>query len=529
MGERQCSAGTEATFCLPQWSILKISLTKLRCTPGGWVVFAGIQAIVPLLICLGLIIYWKILEKPWLKNYYFIALCLVLFFGPWFREFIGLLPLLLIIQEFQRRQYFSRISVISSFAFLHSLYPTAVVKLLLPGLPLKPVFAMGFLGSQLKGDEISFIQKFILLKWYVSWNFLSLFPPLLLGIILLSFIISIKIKNIIKTKKQQIFFPLLLFFVAFLVVCGVYLLSSFNNIIKGSFLLGIIILIVLVTLYKAQVKIPLSNQYKEYRKSDINFLLIWFLLSFIPFLKVYTQQVHLAYAVLPASILAAGVVEHLWQYVCTTKRQWPKLFYLTSLLILIVISDHALNLYGSYKVVNGMNEGILTVSDWIKRHLPRDSIIVSNFLHLEDIRLYSDNSFTPFWTVPSGVAPDERVVETPKKLEMLLQENQGKRSIYFLATEFDYTPDKSRYHPHRYVRGRNVAMENLGIIHSTQVKYPYLDPFKSLTSRSYVSFLGAPDLENDFYRGSAQDGQPLMREIYAEYHLFKVTGLTVDP
>ena len=32
MGERQCSAGTEATFCLPQWSILKISLTKLRCT-----------------------------------------------------------------------------------------------------------------------------------------------------------------------------------------------------------------------------------------------------------------------------------------------------------------------------------------------------------------------------------------------------------------------------------------------------------------------------------------------------------------
>ena len=33
MGERQCSAGTEATFCLPQWSILKISLTKLRCTP----------------------------------------------------------------------------------------------------------------------------------------------------------------------------------------------------------------------------------------------------------------------------------------------------------------------------------------------------------------------------------------------------------------------------------------------------------------------------------------------------------------
>ena len=496
---------------------------------GGWVVFVGIQAIVPLFICLGLILYWKILEKSRLKNCYFIALCLVLFFGPWFREFIGLLPLLLIIQEFQRRQYFSRVSTVSCFAFLHALYPTAVVKLLIPDLPLKPVFGMGFLGGQLRGDEISFIQEISLLKWHISWHFLSLFPPILLSLILLSFIISIKPLNLIKTRKRRFFFSFLLFLVAFLlVVYRIYLISIFQDPIKGFFLLPIVVLIVSATLYRAQVAVLPPKRHKEYKKSDIIFLLIWFSLSFIPFLKVYTSQVHLAYVVLPVSILVAGSVEHLWQYVFATRRQLPRLFYLTSFLIVIVISDHALNLYGSYKVVNGMNEGILTVSDWIKRNLPRDSIIVSNFLHLEDIRLYSDNSFTPFWTVPSGVA-GERVVETPEKLEKLLKENHGKRSIYFLATEFDYTPVKSRYHPHKYVRGRNVEMENLGIIHTTQVKYPYLDPFKSLTPRSYVSFLGSPDLVDDFYRGSAQNGQLMMREIYAEYHLFKVTGLTVDP
>ena len=496
---------------------------------GGWVVFAGIQAIVPLLICLGLILYWKILEKPRLKNYYFIALCLVLFLGPWFREFIGLLPLLLIIQEFQRRRYFSRIFAISSLAFLHALYPTAITRLVFPGLPLKPIFAIGLLGSRLEGDEISFIPKISLLNWHISWHFFSLFPPLLLCLILLSFIIAIKSVNLIKIRKRRFLFSFLLFLVAFLVVCSIYLLSSLKNSIKGCFLLAIVILFVSITLYKYQGEIPPSKRHKEYKKSDINFLLIWFLLSFIPFLKIYTEQVHLAYAVLPVSILVTGSVENLWQYVSTTRRQLPKLFYLTSFLIIIVASDHALNLYGSYQVVNGMNEGILAVSNWIRRNLPENSIIVSNFLHLEDIRLYSDNSFMPFWTVTAGVPLVQQVVETSEKLEKLLQENHGKRSIYFLATEFDYTPAKARYHPHKYVRGKNVEMENLGIIHVTQVKYPYLDPFKSLTSRSYVSFLGAPDLENDFYRGPAQDGQPMMREIYAEYHLFRVTGLTVDP
>jgi hypothetical protein len=50
-----------------------------------------------------------------------------------------------------------------------------------------------------------------------------------------------------------------------------------------------------------------------------------------------------------------------------------------------------------------------------------------------------------------------------------------------------------------------------------------------LTSRSYIPFLGGGDLENDFYRGPAQDGTPFMREIYAEYHVYQVTGTEVAP
>ena len=32
MGENQCATSIEASNCLPQWSLLKLSLTKLRCT-----------------------------------------------------------------------------------------------------------------------------------------------------------------------------------------------------------------------------------------------------------------------------------------------------------------------------------------------------------------------------------------------------------------------------------------------------------------------------------------------------------------
>jgi hypothetical protein len=34
VGQRQCAAGVEAALCLPQWALLKLSLTKLGCTRG---------------------------------------------------------------------------------------------------------------------------------------------------------------------------------------------------------------------------------------------------------------------------------------------------------------------------------------------------------------------------------------------------------------------------------------------------------------------------------------------------------------
>jgi hypothetical protein len=32
MAKRQCAAGTQASLCLPQWTVLKVSLARLGCS-----------------------------------------------------------------------------------------------------------------------------------------------------------------------------------------------------------------------------------------------------------------------------------------------------------------------------------------------------------------------------------------------------------------------------------------------------------------------------------------------------------------
>jgi hypothetical protein len=120
-------------------------------------------------------------------------------------------------------------------------------------------------------------------------------------------------------------------------------------------------------------------------------------------------------------------------------------------------------------------------------------------------------------------------VAEPRILEKLLKENHARRDVYFLDVDFDYTLDKLDYHSHKYVRNRSVDTDEIGLVHTTRVRYFFIDPLKKWVARPYVSFLGAPDLENDFYRGPAQNGAPFMREVYAEYRVYRVTGTEVDP
>ena len=87
------------------------------------------------------------IDAPW----YLAGLCGVLLLGPWYREFIGGLNILIIFLEFQRARRPTPLMFLAGVFLMHAVFPTALIKLLaFPGLPLQPVFALGQLGVQVQ-------------------------------------------------------------------------------------------------------------------------------------------------------------------------------------------------------------------------------------------------------------------------------------------------------------------------------------------------------------------------------------------
>jgi hypothetical protein len=456
-----------------------VAVILLLCSPSvvgsGWLIFSGIHALVLLLICSGLLLYWKILETPHNAPWYLAGLCAVLLLGPWYREFIGGLSVLIIFLEFQRARRPTPLVFLAGLFLLHAVFPTALVKLIaFPGLPLQPVFALGQLGVQVQlalapADQSVVGHLISSIRWRALFSFFALFPPTLVGLSLIGYLLPSG------WRHDSLSFRLN--------KCG------------GGYL----------------------------------FLGFWLAVFFLPFLRIFTLHAHLAYPLMPFSIIVALGVERLWHMTSHQTRLRHVSRYLLALVLGIAICDHFLNVYGSYRTVRAINTGSLAVADWFQQEVPAGSIVICNALHIEDIRLFSNGHIVPYWTVDTGIVELKRAVETPQKLNELLVQNHNRRDVYFLDVDYKFTRDKVYYHSHKYVRNESVAMKRIGLVHTTQVKYPYLDPLRMLIPRSFIPFLGGGDLENDFYRGPAQNGTPFMWEIYAEYHVYQVTGTEVAP
>ncbi len=486
---------------------------------GSEIIFAGgTQMVVYPMICLGLLFYFNALKAGPFRPLYLVGLGLMLLIGPWFREFIGITPLLIIFLEWQRNRRSTWLMGIAVLFFIHALFPMAIVKwILYPDVKITSIFSIGLLGSQMAlGQEQApdlWHKLWSGLRKEVPWNFLTLYPPLLFILAVVAYVWSAFKKSVPSAAGR----PSWLIFLADgrwkIILPAIFITISLVGTLGGYpfFFLGFWLCLGVALIGARQ---------------DI-FLSFWFLLSFLPFLRIYTEQVHLAYALMPASIIMAYCVQWLWNSV----RSYPKglriLKYIFIFLMSVILSDQGMNVYGSYLVVRGINDGIATMARRCQELVPKDSILVTNVLHGDDIRLLSQNHMNIFYTVLPGVHRTERVVDEPWKLQNLLELNRGKREFYFLALDFVYPDDRSGYFPHRYARYQSVDMEDLGVLHTTQVVYPFMDPLRAYTPRPFISFLGPPDLENDFYRGPARDGRPFLREVYAEYHLYKVTGTKV--
>ena len=454
------------------------------------------------------------------------GLCAVFFIGPWFREFIGVLPLLIIFLEAERVRRPTFIMSVAGVFFLHSIFPAAIVKFTVyPDLPVYPVFAMGHLGHQvaanMASDQVFSMSRVVSeLRWETIYHFLTLYPSVLFILSLIALLLPPMrslpalipfLLRVINKQRQSNPIPLPM---------GV--LPSLVFLLAGIY-------IYFATFRQDWLLLWVLAGFLCFAVSRNLFLACWFLLFLMPFLKVFTEQVHLAYALLPASIIIAAAVEELWRSVRFPGLVFTTARYALYSVVVLAIADHSLNPYNSYRVVQSINNGIMKMADWFRSNVPAGSIVVTNVLHGEDIRLFSNGHMKVLWTVRAGIPRDKDAVDEPSAMEELLKKNQRKRDVYFLNVDFNYPLEKLDYHSHKYVRNRSVDVNEIGLVHTTQVRYPFIDPLKQWVPRAYIAFLGAPDLENDFYRGPAQNHAPFMREVYAEYHVYKVVGTDVQP
>jgi hypothetical protein len=256
------------------------------------------------------------------------------------------------------------------------------------------------------------------------------------------------------------------------------------------------------------------------------FLGFWFALMFLPIVRVFCQHIHFLYAMPPAAIIMAEAMETLW----LSLRGRPRLTWARSALaglFAVVAMDQALNVYGAYRVNRAIYGGIDVVADWFVRKVPAGAAIVTNVIHGEEIKWHSGNHMEIYWTTAAGICDPSRAVNQPDQFERMLA-RRGNRPIYFLDVDFDYTPDKAFNHRHKYIHQAEVENRDLGVVHFTHTRYPFVDPLRYLVPRMYQPFLGAPDLDNDFARKCSVD-HPFCHEIYAIYHVYEVTGSRLTP
>jgi hypothetical protein len=428
---------------------------------GLLIICTGVHVIVALFISFGLVCYFKMADTKSYKVLWFNGLILCMLIGPLFREFIGLLPLLIVILEVQRLWRFSWLMIVALIFFLHALFPTALIKwLIFPKIQILPVFAMGNLleflqrGTTIGGDLRAFASTLKNLHWRIFIDIISVYPPTVFALFLLSWWLT----------------------------------------------------------FRRSGKLIIDRNTK--------FILIFFLLSFLPFLKVFNEQVHLSYSLVPMSILLAACVKELWLRTAVLRhfRQIAKVILI--FVIIVVMADHALNVYAVRKATQDIYKGIMKFANWFIDNTPKGSYVITNAHHLEDIRFYSNGHIEP-WGAPGGIPDQRHWMYNASDLQILLNE-RGSLPVYFFDVRIKETTGQRG--PERilfYVRDKNVEMADLGILHRTQSRYPFIDPLKYLIPIEEVAWPGPPDLEFDFYRGQALDSTPFLREVYAEYHLYK--------
>ncbi|MFO0928150.1 MAG: hypothetical protein U0736_14115 [Gemmataceae bacterium] len=437
-------------------------LAAMPILTGLLVLFTGIQALVLLVMCACLNSYFCYRDTG--HGGWLVGVALLLLLGPWYREFVGLTAVLLVLLELQRGQWRSPVVAVAVVGFAHALFPTALPHLAFPELPVRPVWRLGALKDQIEFTVASNPHAWLDvagairgLQWRIFLDLLNILPPTLVLLAAAGWVGSLRRRDPAEARG-------------------------------GLFLAG------------------------------------FFAVTFLPFLVVFKEQVHLAYALVPASILLAAGVERLWRLTAEHRA----LRVATVALLALAVTDHGLNPFVVRSFTRRSYATIARLTRRCEAEMKPGAVVLANPHHAWELRFLTKGKLSCFFTaMTSGNRP--MLVPDPPTLQAMI-DRAGDAGVYLLDARLPVTdgqPGCDRIH--WIVRDRVIDLLHYGEVAKLSFRYPVLDPLKWLLPIEVTSFPGSPDLEFDYYRGPALDGARGVREVAVGSHLYKVVGRAVRP
>lgn len=502
-----------------RWSLVAtlLFMTSLPVVTASWIIIMGWQWIVPLLMLTGLIAYLNFKQTGkirWLLLFWFAYLI-----GPWFREFAGIGVFIVFLNELLFATKKSKAILISCLILLfHVIYP-AFLPNLLTGIKMNhvaftPVYKLGPLGMLSSGGS-NLLTLYNINKQSL-YHFWFLVPPILWCLVFLSmsFILNQHLSSFLHragndSKERILVIVQSILFILLILYSIRVMLSVDPRLSRAIFPLMLLFLVMFLAL----------------RYNSL--LALYSFLTFTPFLKVYTEEVHLAYALAPISIIIMFYLRDWFGFVRVklNRRLGQAIVILSGFWLFIGFLDASLNVLASYRTVKGIYNGIQEKALWMKENIRKDSIMIGNFIDLRDILLYAVNHFDPYFTITPNWEPNQ--VETGKKVKALLDKEFGHREIYLIGAIFERLPEKFGYHNNHFLKLFSVDA-NLKKEFQTRIIYPYADPFKYFIPDKLTSFPGPPDLVDDYYVGKIRDRRLFLRETYTDYLLVKIDTYDQD-
>lgn len=548
-------------FVRTRWAGIWVVVLFFATAPAvaaSWVIVAGFQMLVPLVMCSALLAYWSAIENssreqqqrntgrpidriaglPY-STWSMIGLISLLIVGPWIREFVGLTNFLICAAEFQRRGRPTPIMFLCGILFCHAVYPTAIMHFTLyPELPLLPVNKLGLLGTQLQQQD---------LVWDASWHFLPMLPPSLL-VIAAACSCGLGIRDLIRlwplsretpaqgidsfarsgslanphTNPDQ---PETLTHALMLVArqAGYVLAAA----------LPIAWVAVTQTLFERNIALETIGLMLSLLPAVIALrtqLLLtgWFLLTFLPILRVFAEHVHFLYCLVPCTIAVVAVIEEAWIVLTNSKTSLRGVRWLIASACVALTIGHVGTLFATSRVMFAHSAGVRAAAKKISESVPKGSIVLCNVVLGAEIQWELDSSVQILPTLTAGVIDPGSAITTVEQLKTLAAGIDSK-PLYFLDCHHAYLPTKSAYHHHWCVHDIELPVTDLGEIHTVRERYSHIDPLLPLVVRPCIPFLGPPDLVNDYYTGPASKSAWNSYECQLSYHLYRVDGKVLGP